>query len=314
MFLLKRRNLLVACCLALAGIVTGASGEAKASIVFGLRAAPANQIVFFESSNPGTLLGTFNVTGLPAGAVLQGIDFRPASGGTQLIGLTQGGPGVTGRVFDINTNTGAATLLNTFTPLNGTAFGFDFNPVPDALRIVNNVEQNLRITAGGAGVVNTDGTINQSGVAAGAIGLAAAAYSDNVPGGTAGNTTLFVIDAQRGLLLTQGTRNFPGGPPAPGISPNTGTLLTVGSLGLGTNLTTQIGFDISADGEILASFGNTIRSINTTTGAAGPVIGTVPGGALRDIAISAIPEPTSIALVGLGLAGLAGYRLRRRKA
>lgn len=288
-------------------------GPATAETIFGL--TTDNRIFSFDSASPGTIGPLTPVTGLAPGTTLVGIDFRPATPFT-LVGVGQL-PGGGGNVYTINAVTGAATSINAIPALTGTAFGVDFNPVPNALRINNNVEQNLRITAGGAGIVNTDGTINQAGVLGANIGLAAAAYSDNVPGGTAGNTTLFVIDAQRGLLLTQGSLNFPGGPPAPGTvstSPNTGTLFTVGSLGLGLNLGNNIGFDIDSNGRVLASFGNVLREINVNTGAASAPLGTVGGIALRDIAISQIPEPSSIALVALGIAGLVGYRLRRRKA
>jgi Domain of unknown function (DUF4394) len=98
------------------------------------------------------------VTGLVPGTTLVGIDFRPATPGT-LVGVGQL-PGGSGNVYTIDTSTGAAAVINTIPTLTGAAFGVDFNPVPNALRIVSDAGQNLRIVAGGTGVVNTDGTLN----------------------------------------------------------------------------------------------------------------------------------------------------------
>src|SRR3954464_869248 len=105
------------------------------SLVFGLAALPAratllyatsgNDIARFDSGATGVVTSV-PVTGLQTGESLLGIDVRPAH--QQVDGV-----GTTGRVYTINPTTGVATplaLASAFTP-NGTAFGVDFNPVPD---------------------------------------------------------------------------------------------------------------------------------------------------------------------------------------
>jgi hypothetical protein len=67
-----------------------------------------------------------------------------------------------------------ATQVNTIPVLTGTQFGVDFNPVPDALRIVSDADQNLRITMGGAGIVNTDGTLKPPKGSSGRLALSPA--------------------------------------------------------------------------------------------------------------------------------------------
>jgi hypothetical protein len=174
--------------------------------------------VRFDSAVPGLAGAPIPVTGLGAGQTLVGIDFRPLD--RQLVGVASAGTG--GVVYAINPSTGAATQINSSMTLTGSAFGVDFNPVPNALRVVSDANQNLRITMGGAGVVNTDGMLNP-----GDPNVVGAAYSNNVPGGINGQTTLYVIDSVLDALFTQGTVNFP-----PGTSPNTGTLFQVGRPGI----------------------------------------------------------------------------------
>jgi hypothetical protein len=230
-----------------------------------------NRIFVFESGAPGAISPLRPVTGLPDGTTLVGLDFRPATPGV-LVGVGQ--IGSAGAVFTIDRFSGAATQINSIPTLSGTAFGVDFNPVPGALRIVSNADQNLRITAGGAGVVNSDATLNP-----GNPNVVGAAYSNNVPGGAAGQTTLYDIDSVLDRLFTQGTVNFP-----PGTSPNTGTLFDVGDLGVDT--TDLVGFDISGrSGVAFASLmpegaeGSSLYVINLATGAA-TLVGAIDGGSL----------------------------------
>jgi hypothetical protein len=275
-----------------------------AETIFGL--TTDNQIFSFDSGSPGTIGPLIPVTGLLPGTSLVGIDFRPAVPG-QLTGVGQ--TGGTGAVYRIDPLTGAATQVNTILALTGTQFGVDFNPVPDALRIVSDAEQNLRITLGGAGVVNTDGLLNP-----GNPNVVGAAYSNNVPGGVNGQTTLYDIDSVADALFTQGGVNFPPGTPA--VSPNTGTLFPVGSLGVATS--DLVGFDISGfSGTAFASLttagGASLYTINLGTGAA-TLIGAIDGSvAVRDISVANVPLPTSLLLYAAGVLVLGTIVTARRR-
>jgi hypothetical protein len=100
------------------------------------------------------------ITGLAMGETILGIDFRPLTG--QLYAL-----GSNSRLYVINTSTGVATfvaaLTNSMTrmplALEGSSFGFDFNPTVDRIRIVSNTGQNLRANPT-TGATIVDGSIN----------------------------------------------------------------------------------------------------------------------------------------------------------
>jgi hypothetical protein len=235
--------------------------------IFGV--TTTNQLVRFTSTAPGTVTTIGTISGLQAGENILGIDFRPSNG--QLYGL-----GSTSRLYIINTTTGAATQVGTgtfTTALSGTNFGFDFNPVPDAIRIVSDTGQNLRVNPTTA-AVTVDGAINP-----GTPQVTAAGYTNNFAGAV--NTMLFVIDTS-GTTDRLAIQN----------PPNNGTLVTVGPLGIdasGVN-----GFDISAtDNRAFAALQpgvgvafSTLYSINLQTGAA-TAIGAIGSGlTLRGLAIS----------------------------
>ena len=173
--------------------------------------------------------------------------------------------------------------------ITGVAAGVDFNPAVDRLRVVTNTGQNLRINPLTGGLAGTDTPIAYAAGDAGAglaPRIAGAAYTNNTPG--TATTTLYVIDTNRGVLATQGSV---GGTP---VSPNSGQLFTVGSLGVTTNDT--VGFDIARDGTVLASLSpvgtgiTRLYSVNLATGAA-TLIGTVGAGNRAYLGL-AIAPPT----------------------
>ena len=289
--------------LAVAAAAAGFTQSSRAETIYAL--TTANSLIRFDSSSPGAVGAPIVITGLGAGENLVGIDFRPASTGS-LFGVGQ--LGNVGSVYQINLLTGAATSILSGFGLTGSSFGVDFNPVPNALRIVSDSGQNLRITAGGGGVVNTDTPLNP-----GTPTIGGAAYSNNVPGGVAGQTTLYEIDYTSDTLVTQGSVNFP-----PGTSPNTGTLFTVGALGVNTS--SLVGLDISAlTGTAFASLTtgaaapfSSLYTINLASGAA-TLIGAIGSGTVvRGIAVSNVSEPGMLVLAAM-MFGVMTVVVRRRR-
>lgn len=216
------------------------------------------RLVSFVVGTPGTLTTNVAITGLGAAETIVGADRRPANG--RVVVLTN-----TGALYTLNTTTGAVTagpalaadvadLTDPYAGLSGMLFGVDFNPVPDRLRVVSNLEQNLRINVD-TGVTITDAALNP-----GTPDVVAAAYARNFAGTT--TTTLYVIDVATGTLNVQNP-------------PNNGTLVPVGVLDAAT---TFVGgtFDIAggADGLALAALAptgatqSTLYRVNLSTGAA----------------------------------------------
>jgi hypothetical protein len=118
-----------------------------------------SRLFVVDNSNPLAVSSAIGITGLQTGESLVGIDVRPATG--ELYGLSGAG-----RLYTVDAMTGVATLVapltaaagdltSPFTALAGTDFGIDFNPAVDALRIVSNANENLRVNPD-TGAVTTD--------------------------------------------------------------------------------------------------------------------------------------------------------------
>lgn len=265
-------------------------------------------LVTFDSATPNATSTIGLVGGMGEDETLIGIDFRPADG--QLYGVSDGN-----NLYGLNTATGAATLVQSLTPdLSGSRFGFDFNPVPDRLRVTSAADQNLRCNpnpgspactvdgplAFGAGDVNNGRNPNVVG----------SAYTNNVAGAT--TTTLYGIDSTLNALVVQNP-------------PNDGILATVGLLGV--NTTDLVGFDIlTLEGVNIAyasltqtgSFLSRLYTIDLATGLASPVGGSAAssmigaGDQIRAMSVAAVPAPAGIWLLGTAL-GLLGWRGRRNR-
>ncbi|MFP5446967.1 MAG: DUF4394 domain-containing protein, partial [Betaproteobacteria bacterium] len=173
--------------------------------------------------------------------------------------------------------------------LRGTAFGFDFNPAADRIRVVSNTGQNLRLHPDTGAAVDGDPAVEgvqpdpalryaRSDTHAGRNpDIAGAAYTYNAQDSKI--TTNYAIDRTLGVLVMQGSREGT----TPVVSPNTGQLRTVGSLGLPR--LTDVAFDISDVGNTaLIAVRTSVDShtrlhlVDLRTGASRP-LGTVGEGA-----------------------------------
>lgn len=267
------------------------AGIAQAELAFGVT---TNQtLVSFNTQAPNALLSGAAISGLMANEQIRGIDFRPADGGLYALGSFS-------NLYRIDTATGAASLVGAGAGLNisGSAFGFDFNPVIDRIRVVSNTGANY--------VFNPDtGTATQvtslfynagdpnEGATPNVVG---SAYTNSVAGAT--STQLYGIDTGLDILVTQAN--------------SAGTLQTVGMLGADIN--DLVGFDISgATGSAFAvsvldsGLASMLWSIDLTTGAATSV-GEIGGGALIS-AFAVVPAPGVVAMA-LPVGVLAGRRRR----
>lgn len=178
---------------------------------------------------------TRTIVGLPSGVQLVGIDFRPKTG--ELFGI--GSNSQPFRLLLTEATTAAAYPIGGgFTPgLSGANFGVDFNPVPDAIRIVSDSGMNYRVSpiTGTQGMGSPDAALNPAGVQIVGAGYSNSSINNTQPVGMV--TTLFTIDAAANTLNTQGS---PGGSPT---SPNTGTQIPVGPLGV--DVGSAVGFDVT---------------------------------------------------------------------
>ena len=246
----------------------------------------SNKLLSFDSSTPGTIQATTQITGLQPTETIEGIDFRPAT--AQLYAL--GKVGGAGRLYVVNTATGAATAVGSpgaFT-LTGTIFGFDFDPVADRIRVVSNGEQNIVVNPDNGTLEATDSALAYApGDLNSAINptIAAAAYSNSFVGAT--STTLYDLDPSLDILVTQN-------PPA------SGQLTTKGALEVNTS--SVVGFDIAT-----ASGGNTgyatlrvsnvagLYTIKLTNGEA-TLIGMIGNGqpVLVDMTVSLQPQTFAV--------------------
>jgi len=271
------------------------AGTARAVTTYGLGAD--NHLYRFDSAG-----GVSVDVGLISAAGIVDLDFHAANG--VLYGMTS-----TGLAYGIDTATGNASLrVTSGASLTGTVQDFDFNPVADRLRVSTSGGGNFRVIpdfttspspGGMAGGVTVDGTY--SGAPGGVI-IVGTAYTNafdtpalnTIP---AHSTTLYSIGSDGRLYVHS---NGAGAAGSFGVMMAVGTD-TIGALGM------NVGFDITADNLAFVSNGNSIYTVNLTTGDFSDLPSLVIGPAITSIAV--VPEPSTMVLGAL--AGLAMLRRRR---
>ncbi|MCX2863503.1 DUF4394 domain-containing protein [Paucibacter sp. PLA-PC-4] len=224
---------LIAASLLAACASTETVGPPAKEMIYAVTAS--NRLIQFNAGQPQKILSSKALSGLGAEERLLGIDYRVAKG--QLFAM-----GDSGQLYRINTADGSASRIGTpaALPREGAAeWGFDFNPTVDRIRVVNDAGFNLRLHPDTGAVV--DGNADQAGLqfdgrlaydaadanAGKAAALVAAGYTYNKDNEKI--TTNYALDGKLGTLVHQGTKEGV----QPMVSPNTGRLYTVGSLGIG---------------------------------------------------------------------------------
>lgn len=252
--------------------------SASAATIFGV--TNTNQLVSFNSVNPGTFLSNTQITG--TSATFLAIDFRGSNGLLYGLGDDYG-------LYTINTTTGFASQIGGSLPLAGSNFGFDFNEVVDAIRVVGNLDDNYVVNA------NTGTATQFTDVAFGAGDLNSGV--DPIVSGNAyihGTPSQFAIETATDSLVMQAN--------------NEGTLTTVGSLGVAVGPRTS--FDIGFDGVAYMANDGRFWTVNLGTGAA-TFVGNNPE-TLFAIS-SAVPEPATWGMMLMGFGAIGSVVRRRRK-
>ncbi|MER7955726.1 DUF4394 domain-containing protein [Streptomyces sp. NPDC096030] len=184
------------------------------------------RLVEFDVRKPSRTWSLGKVSGLSGDTRLVGIDFRVQN--EKLYGV-----GDKGGVYTLGTADAKAVKVSQLTvALSGSAFGVDFNPAANRLRVISDTGQNLRHNIDDPAAPPTttaDGTLtNPTMPPSTAMGVTGAAYTNNdLSAATA--TTLFDLDTTADRISLQS--------PA-----NAGTLAPTGNLGV--DAAPDAGFDI----------------------------------------------------------------------
>lgn len=290
----------------------------QAELIYGLNSS--NQLFLFDSASPGVITTPVTITGVTSGFLLRAMDVRPATGQLYAVGTSSTDPTLA-QVFVIDPVNYTATAVGGTVALTGNTsirISVDWNPVLDRLRIVTGSTQNFRFNP-------NDFSLTADSSLAYATGdpndgsapiIIAAAYTNNFSG--ASSTTLYGWDFSIDNLVTIGSLN---GTPN---SPNSGLLFTIGGPSSFVNLSGGAGMDISTAGIAYMNVDDfdgdglnpteTLTQVNLTNGTLTSLGQIGPSGFdLVDLAV-VVPEPGSVAMVGIGLLSLFAIRARRRSS
>jgi uncharacterized protein DUF4394 len=191
-----------------------------------------NSLLRFSSDNPRKLRAK-QITGLPAGVSIKGIDFRPASGDLYALGSDR-------VVYRLNPNTAIAvpegpSFDRMPSILNSSNNGFDFNPTVDKIRVTSDARDNLRLNPDDGTLLSVDTMLTPADVQI--VGSAYTNSSFTAFATRPAATVLYAYDVS-GPVDRLWIQN-----PA-----NAGTLIT--PLSTGMRLRSNLGFDIAGKNNV----------------------------------------------------------------
>jgi hypothetical protein len=279
--LLRRALVPGALAVAVLALALPAAAQATGRAVYAIE-DDGNLVSFFEK-RPEKLTMSKPITGLPLGVNLIGIDLRPKNG--DLYGV-----GTDSRVYRINPRTAIALAVDDATgngfgdpppagdPLDGTDFGFDFNPVPDRIRVVSDANQNIRVHPDTGQLAGSDADLGPGDPNIVDVAYANSDFSFVQP--AAGTAPIRYVDSENDSLFTA-------------ADPNNPALTLIGKLGLDVHDTG--GFDIAGFNDVgyLADTGprgvSQLYRVNINTGAT-KKLGKIGRGALGVTGLAAVQD------------------------
>jgi Domain of unknown function (DUF4394) len=187
----------------------------------------AGNLLRFRERTP-QLVRSKQITGLPMGVSLKGIDFRPATADLYALGSDK-------VVYRVNPRTAIAVAEGPAfelmaTALNGDRTGFDFNPTVDKIRVTSDADDNLRLDPDPGSLLATDTKLTPADVTV--VGSAYTNSSFAAFANRPATTMLFAYDTS-GRTDRVWLQN----------AANAGTLMNPLSLEL--DLGSDVGFDIA---------------------------------------------------------------------
>lgn len=262
-----------------AGGSGASSHEEEVLDIVGL-AGRGTRLVSFSTDNPGDFKGMGMIKGLSQGDTrLVGIDYRVQDG--ELYGV-----GNRGGLYMIDASNARATRLgNPRLPLDGSfRFGVDFNSAANALRVISEKGQNLRVPFAEANSATIEDTpltrpvvpATNPPTSEPATGLTAAAYTNNDLDLTT-SVTLFDIDTERDQVTLQSPANS-------GLTSATGDLGVDFKAGTGFDTYSKVRGGKTVELLPYAVSGGVLYDIDLLTGAASSD-GTLGDKTITDIAI-----------------------------
>jgi Domain of unknown function (DUF4394) len=259
-----RRTVIVAALLALLVPLTAGAGDAtdgrdgkrfneRSRILFATD-APGN-LLQLRAGNPRRV-SSKEITGLPVGVSLKGIDFRPATGDLYALGSDK-------VVYRVNPRTAIAVsegpaFESAPGALVGDRIGFDFNPTVDKIRVTSDPDDNLRLNPDEGNLLSTDTKLTPSGAT-----VVGSAYTNSS----------FTAFATRPTVTEFYAWDIASSPDTLWIQrpANAGTLIM--PLPVGVDLGSDVGFDIAGAanvgyvaGTVSGRDGAELRTVDLATG------------------------------------------------